>query len=103
MSDFMYTYKNKPAQEFLHLVEYWFENKDENKIRQNVGTASSNEDLSPLVRMSEENRNAGLNFTPIILINGYQFPDKYDREDIYYFIDELTEDEEINAKVIFDI
>lgn len=103
MSDFMYTYKNKPAQEFLHLVESWFENKDENKIRQKTGTASDNEDLSPLVGMSEENRSAGLNFTPIILINGYQFPDKYDREDIYYFIDELTEDEEINAKVIFDI
>jgi hypothetical protein len=45
--------------------------------------------------MSVENRNAGLNFTPIILINGYQFPDKYDREDIYYFMDELTEEDEI--------
>ncbi len=95
MSDFMYTYKNKPIQEFLHLIEYWFENKDENKIRQKSRMPSSNEDLTALVEMSAENRNAGLNFTPIILINGYQFPDKYDREDIYYFIDELTEDEEI--------
>lgn len=95
MSDFMYTYKNKPVQEFLHLIEYWFENKDENKIRQKSRMPSSNEDLTALVEMSAENRNAGLNFTPIILINGYQFPDKYDREDIYYFIDELTEDEEI--------
>lgn len=103
ISDFMYTYKNKSAQEFLHLVEYWFENKDENKIRQKAGTASNNEDLTPLIEMSTENRNAGLNFTPIILINGYQFPDKYDREDIYYFIDELTEDEEINSQIVFDI
>jgi uncharacterized membrane protein/thiol-disulfide isomerase/thioredoxin len=95
ISDFMYTYKNKPTQEFLHLVEYWFETRDENKIRQKSGTTSNNEDLTPLVEMSVENRNAGLNFTPIILINGYQFPDKYDRDDIYYFIDELTEDEEI--------
>ncbi|WP_294231750.1 thioredoxin domain-containing protein [uncultured Chryseobacterium sp.] len=95
MSDFMYTYKNKPVQEFLHFIEYWFENKDENKIRQKSRMPSSNEDLTALVEMSAENRNAGLNFTPIILINGYQFPDKYDREDIYYFIDELTEDEEI--------
>lgn len=95
ISDFMYTYQNKPSQEFLHLVEYWFETRDENKIRQKVGTSSSNEDLTPLVEMSAENRSAGLNFTPIILINGYQFPDKYDRDDIYYFIDELTEDEEI--------
>ncbi len=95
ISDFMYTYKNKSAQDFLHLVEYWFENKDENKIRQKAGTNSNNEDLTALIEMSAENRNAGLNFTPIILINGYQFPDKYDREDIYYFIDELTEDDEI--------
>ncbi|MDQ0591656.1 putative membrane protein [Chryseobacterium ginsenosidimutans] len=95
ISDFMYTYKNKPAQEFLHLVEYWFETKDENKIRKKTGNILNSEDLTPLVEMSTENRNAGLNFTPIILINGYQFPDKYDREDIYYFIDELTEDEEI--------
>ncbi|WP_228457851.1 thioredoxin domain-containing protein [Chryseobacterium sp. C3] len=95
ISDFMYTYRNKPSQEFLQLIEYWFENKDENKVRQKAGTNSAQEDLTPLVEMSAENRNAGLNFTPIILINGYQFPDKYDREDIYYFIDELSEDEEI--------
>ncbi|GEN78227.1 hypothetical protein CHA01nite_39670 [Chryseobacterium hagamense] len=45
--------------------------------------------------MSMRNKNAGLNFTPIILINGYQFPNKYDRYNIYYFIYELIEDEEI--------
>ncbi len=95
ISDFMYTYKHKATQEFLHLVEYWFETRDENKVRQKVGNTSNPEDVNPLVEMSVENRNAGLSFTPIILINGYQFPDKYDREDIYYFIDELTEDEEI--------
>lgn len=95
ISDFMYTYRNKPTQEFLNLVEYWFETRDENKVRQKAGTTSSDEDLTSLVEMSAENRNAGLNFTPIILINGYQFPDKYDRDDIYYFIDELTEDDEI--------
>jgi hypothetical protein len=32
---------------------------------------------------------------PQSLINGYQFPEKYDREDIVFFIDELIEDEEI--------
>jgi uncharacterized membrane protein len=95
ISDFMYIYKNKPEKEFLDTIEYWYETKDENKIREKAGTASANEDLTPLVRMSTENRDAGLNFTPIFLINGYQFPDKYDREDIYYFIDELTEDEEV--------
>jgi uncharacterized membrane protein len=95
ISDFMYIYKNKPEKEFLNIVEYWFETKDEDKIRQKTAAASTHENLEPLINMSIENRDAGLNFTPIILINGYQFPEKYDREDIYYFIDELTEDEEI--------
>ncbi len=95
ISDFMYTYKNKTPEDFLQLIEYWFETKDENKTRIKAGIISTSENLSPLINMSAENRNAGLNFTPIILINGYQFPDKYDREDIYYFIDELTEDDDI--------
>lgn len=95
ISDFMYTYKNKTSEDFLNLVEYWFETKDENKTRLKAGITSGNEDLSPLISMSAENRNSGLNFTPIILINGYQFPDKYDREDIYYFMDELMEDDDI--------
>jgi hypothetical protein len=58
ISDFMYTYRNKSSQEFLHLIEYWFENKDENKVRQKAGITSTQEDLAPLVEMSEENRNA---------------------------------------------
>lgn len=95
ISDFTYVYKNKPEKDFLQTVEYWFETRDEEKIRQKTGATSSHEDLIPLVNMSAENRAAGLNFTPIILLNGYQFPDKYDREDIYYFIDELIEDEEM--------
>ncbi|SIQ87223.1 Thioredoxin [Chryseobacterium sp. RU37D] len=94
----MHIYKNKPEEEFLNTFQYWFETKDENKIKQKAGSISVQEDLSSLINMSAENRAAGLNFTPIILINGYQFPDKYDREDIYYFIDELIKDEEIINK-----
>jgi len=100
MSDFMFAYKNKSEQEFINLVEYWFETRDESKVRQKAGITSSNENLNPVINMSVENKNAGINFTPIILINGYQFPDKYDREDINYFIGELIEDEEIYKEII---
>ena len=96
ISDFMYIYKSKPQKDFLQTVEYWFETRDEDKIRQKAGTSSGNEDLTPLINMSAANREANLNFTPIILINGHQYPDMYDREDIYYFIDELIEDEDLN-------
>ncbi|MDH6252204.1 putative membrane protein [Chryseobacterium sp. H1D6B] len=94
ISDFMNIYKNKSQKEFLNAVEEWFETKDESKIRLKANNGSSLEDLSPLIEMSKENMSAGLNFTPIFIINGHQFPDKYDREDIWYFIDELMEDED---------
>lgn len=95
LSDFMSIYKNKHESEFLKIVETWFENKDEKQIRDLAGTNGQLEDLNSLNEMSKENLNAGLSFTPILIINGFQFPDKYDREDIHYFIDELIEDDEI--------
>ncbi|WP_261511017.1 vitamin K epoxide reductase family protein [Chryseobacterium paludis] len=95
LSDFTNIYKNKHESEFLKAIETWFENKDEKQIREIAGSNGQLEDLNPLNLMSLENADAGLNFTPIFIINGFQFPDKYDREDIHYFIDELIEDEEI--------
>ncbi|SHM46031.1 thioredoxin domain-containing protein [Chryseobacterium polytrichastri] len=99
ISDFTHIYNNKPEKEFLKSVDTWFENKDENSIRQIAGTTSNNENLDPLVQMSVENSSAGLNFTPVFIINGYQFPQKYDREDIWYFITDLIEDEEFERKL----
>lgn len=95
ISDLTYIYNNKTEKEFLHAVEEWFETRDENKVNILSGGVVTSENMNPLVQMSVENSNAGLNFTPILVINGYQFPEKYDREDISFFVDELIEDEEI--------
>ncbi|NIF07547.1 thioredoxin domain-containing protein [Chryseobacterium sp. Tr-659] len=95
ISDLTHIYHNKPEKEFLHAVEKWFETKDESQINELSGGTVTSENLNPLVEMSRENSNAGLSFTPIFIINGYQFPDKYDREDIVFFIDELIEDDEL--------
>ncbi|WP_185249410.1 vitamin K epoxide reductase family protein [Chryseobacterium bernardetii] len=95
ISDLTYIYNNKTEKEFLHAVEEWFETRDENKINILSGGVATSENLNPLIQMTTENSNAGLNFTPILVINGYQFPEKYDREDILFFVDELIEDEEI--------
>lgn len=95
ISDFMSIYRQKPETEFIQAVDLWFKTKDESKIKTLAGTDTQHEDLTSLIHMSIENREAGLNFTPIFLINGYQFPEKYDREDIYYFISELIEDEDL--------
>jgi len=35
--------------------------------------------------------NSGLNFTPVILINGYAYPRVYDRKDLIFFIEDLSE------------
>ncbi|MCX8522758.1 thioredoxin domain-containing protein [Chryseobacterium formosus] len=93
ISDFLNIYKNKSQKEFLNSVDTWFKNKDENEIKRKSGTENM-EDLTSLIQMTAENSSAGLNFTPVFIINGYQFPEKYDREDIHYFISELIEDED---------
>lgn len=95
ISDLTYIYNNKTEKEFLHAVEEWFETRDESKVNALSGGTVTSENLDPIIQMTVENNNAGLNFTPILVINGYQFPEKYDREDIVFFIDELIEDEEI--------
>jgi len=93
ISDFLSIYKNKPQKEFLNSVDTWFKNKDESEIKRKSGTENP-EDLTSIIQMTAENSSAGITFTPVFIINGYQFPDKYDREDIHYFISELIEDED---------
>ncbi|MBE0423708.1 MAG: thioredoxin domain-containing protein [Lutibacter sp.] len=36
-----------------------------------------------------------INFTPTLLLNGQQYPKEYGKKDLLYFIDELTEEQEI--------
>ncbi|MBW8522225.1 thioredoxin domain-containing protein [Chryseobacterium chendengshani] len=91
--DFLSIYQNKSQKEFLNSVDTWFKNKDESEIRRKSGTENT-EDLTEITQMTAENSAAGITFTPVFIINGYQFPDKYDREDIHYFISEMIEDED---------
>lgn len=93
ISDFLNIYINKSQKEFLNSVDTWFKNKDEGEIKRKSGTENP-EDLTKIIQMTAENSFAGITFTPVLIINGYQFPDKYDREDIHYFISELIEDED---------
>lgn len=94
LKDFANIYKNKTEKEFLSAVEKWYDTRNEAKIHQMSTGDSMDENLSVLTQISQENLAAGLSFTPVIIINGHQFPDFYDREDIFYFIEELIEDED---------
>ena len=95
MSDFLNIYRNKSQKEFLNSVDIWFKNKDEGEIRRKSGKENP-EDLTNIIQMTAENNAAGITFTPVFIINGYQFPDKYDREDIHYFISDMIEDEDFS-------
>ena len=96
ISDFLSIYQNKSQHEFLNTVDTWFENRNEDEIKRKSGT-NQPQNLTDIIQMTSENSSAGLTFTPVFILNGYQFPDKYDREDIHYFINELIEDEDFSA------
>ena len=36
--------------------------------------------------------NNNYNYTPAIFINGYEYPEQYDRENLVYFIDDILDD-----------
>lgn len=92
ISDFAFVYN---SDKFLEAVDFWLENRDEKKLREKYNPDFVETDLSKIIKTAEENKALGFTFTPMFLINGYPFPDKYDREDIFYFIDDLIEDEEL--------
>lgn len=87
---------NKSKQEFLSALHFWFENNDLSKFKEQYKNDILNTDLSTTIEIAKDNLENNLTFTPIFLINGYKFPNTYDREDIFYFTDELSEDEQIN-------
>jgi len=100
ISIFRNIFKNKGSGLLLEAIEFWH-NKNNIEIFKNQYKSYINEtDMNGIFELAEENRNFGLTQTPQILINNYLFSNLYEREDIFYFIDELLEDEEIlNEKV----
>lgn len=85
----------KNPQEFLSALHFWFEEKDLTQFKERYKCDYGDEDLTTTTDIANDNFINNLTFTPIFLINGYKFPDRYDREDLFYFFDELLEDEQI--------
>lgn len=84
----------------LDALAYWYETNDlEGLMNKFHISENSNYNLDVYKNIGEENFEKQLNFTPVILINGYPFPEKYERSDIMYFVDDLLEDEEIINEV----
>jgi len=51
-----------------------------------------------LKKESEWCYNHQINFTPEMLVDGWRFPQSYERSDLVYFIDELVEEKQIDEK-----
>lgn len=83
---------NYGADIFMNKTSEWFRNRDLEQLKKDEEGETI--DLSEERTIGLENFSHGLSFTPIFLINGYRFPRSYDRDDIFYFIDDLLEDED---------
>lgn len=95
MSAFKNIYDSEGSKSFLKAIEIWFLNNNLENFKNEYEKFFNEADLSKIILLANDNKSNGLTFTPVFLINNYQFPDKYDREDIFYFIDELIDDEDI--------
>lgn len=92
ISAFKNIYDIESEESLLKAIEIWYENSSFEYFQKRYDRFFNPADLSKIISLANDNKNSKLTFTPVFLINNYQFPDKYEREDIFYFIDELLED-----------
>lgn len=95
ISAFRNIYKNQGENSLLKAVEFWHDKNDIEIFKKEYSPFIHETEMTGIIELAEENRDFGLTYTPQILINNYLFSNLYEREDIFYFIDELLEDEEI--------
>jgi hypothetical protein len=79
----------------LNAIEAWYETNNVEKFKKSYETFFNQTDLSEIIALAKDNMKNELTFTPVLLINNYKFPDKYEKDDVFYFIDDLLEDEQI--------
>ncbi len=94
--DTLYTiYLEKGAHDLRKAIKDWYEYKDYEKWAVFYDTCSNFDVTIPILKNQNdwliENN---LNFSPIIFINGYQYPEMYERVNLKFFINELLEDKD---------
>ena len=89
----LYSYTLNEKQ-FLEALDFWYKERNYDAFIKKFGLYN-NQNIDLIQKIKDENLNKGLNFTPAFLINGFVFPQKYEKEDILYFVQDLVEDEEI--------
>jgi protein-disulfide isomerase/uncharacterized membrane protein len=89
-------YFEKGQEAFMSALENWFEDNNLEKLKpleeSSIVDLKINEILNEQFVWNQEN---DITFTPAIFINKYHFPVQYDRNDLRYFVNELSEDDEV--------
>lgn len=89
-------YETETEIEFLQALKYWFENKNLDDWFDKFGKLENPENIDmKFIEITNENLEKGLNFTPNIFLNQYNFPNQYDVENLEYFIADWIEDKEL--------
>lgn len=90
----MSIYLKKDEAAFLEALNYWFENKDLKGWLKRYELSSDSEEVDSTYRQQKQwCNNNDFNFTPVIFVNGYQYPKIYNRENLAFFVSELVEDD----------
>lgn len=84
---------------FINSFKDWFNNKDVDKWLNKYELVDSNE---MIINSFYENHNNwcvqnNFNYTPAIFINGYEYPEQFNREDLIFFVKEIVEDDTFNV------
>ncbi|WP_184657842.1 vitamin K epoxide reductase family protein [Pedobacter cryoconitis] len=89
----LYSYSLNEKQ-FLEALDFCYKEKNYNAFINKFGLYN-NQNIDMIQKIKNENLSKELNFTPAFLLNGFIFPQKYEKEDILYFVKDLVNDEEI--------
>ena len=85
-------YKQDGETAFIKALKYWFDNKNIETWFDLFPVNTSTEFdaiINAQYKWCEEN---DYNFTPTIFVNGYEYPQTYDRKNLQFFISDLIED-----------
>ena len=79
---------------FSEALKFYFQNKNIDSWLSKYGQSVYNTEniKKELLKVANENKAKGLNFTPDIYVNQYRFPTQYEKNDLEYFITDLIDD-----------
>lgn len=86
-------YLNKGEKAFVESLHHWFSNKNIKQFNKLYGAKTISTKGDAVFRIKNDwcLKNA-FSYTPAIFINGYEYPNSYERESLEFFINDLSED-----------